>query len=83
MNFYQLQIGEYELEEVGEMEEEIEEGEEREESTMKQGGARIRTRPQMKLIGRPVFIYIPRYFRKNKDYNYQYHRIDHPQRNPF
>lgn len=78
MNVYQLPNGEYELEEVEE--EEMEEESTGEESTVRQRPTRVRAKPQMKLIGRPVFIYIPRYFRKKKDYNYQYHRINHPSR---
>ncbi|KNB41682.1 hypothetical protein JH06_4854 [Blastocystis sp. subtype 4] len=86
MNVYQLPNGEYELEEVEdtegeEMEGEMEEVEEGKESTVRQRRTRVRARPQMKLIGRPVFIYIPRYFHKKKDYNYQYHRINRPPRN--
>ena len=37
-------------------------------------GTRVRVRPQMKLVGRPVFIYLPRYFKK-KNKREAYHRI--------
>lgn len=65
MNVYQLPNGEYEMEEVGEEKEEV--GEEKEE--------RVHVRPAMKLVGRPVFLYIPRYFHKKKDYSYEYKRM--------
>ena len=45
-------------------------------------GTRVRVRPQMKLIGRPVFIYLPRYFKKKSHKKEAYHRIQRtPQRN--
>ena len=37
-------------------------------------GTRVRVRPQMKLIGRPVFIYLPRYFKKKSHKKEAYHR---------
>ena len=43
--------------------------------------SRIRMRPAMKLVGRPVFLYIPRYFhKKRRDYSYEYHKIHSSQR---
>lgn len=43
---------------------------------------RQRVKPRMKLLGRPVFIYLPRYFkRRRRDYNYMYHpapKLNHP-----
>lgn len=68
MNVYQLPNGEYEMEEVGEKEN-MEAGE-------KEETERVRVRPAMKLVGRPVFLYIPRYFhKKKKDYSYEYKRL--------
>ena len=78
MNVYQLPNGEIELEEISEESEvEIEE----EEEVVPRGPkgtttGPIRRRPRKKLIGRPVFIYIPRYFHKpKKDYEREYHEI--------
>lgn len=77
MNVYQLPNGEYEMEEIqvpAENETEVEAPSEGETS-------RIRMRPAMKLVGRPVFLYIPRYFhKKRRDYSYEYHKIHSSQR---
>ena len=63
---YELDNGEYELEEF--------DPNSKEEPTQV-----VRTRPRMKLIGRPVFIYLPRYFHKSKrDFAAGYHRVDPP-----
>ena len=92
-NIYELPNGEYEMEEIGEDDgEEIEMEEMGEEYGMEEtveasGTARPRRRrervkPRMKLLGRPVFIYIPRYFKKQRrDYNYMYHPAPKIQRN--
>ena len=61
---YELPNGEYELEDT----------------TQKEGEKTVvRTRARMKLIGRPVFIYLPRYFHKsNRDYAAGYRRMSAP-----
>ena len=61
---YELPNGEYELEDTSQKEGE---------KTV------VRTRARMKLIGRPVFIYLPRYFHKsNRDYAAGYRRMSAP-----
>lgn len=64
MDVYELPNGEFELEDT----------------TQKEGEKKVvRTRPRMKFIGRPVFIYLPRYFHKsNRDYAAGYRRMNAP-----
>ena len=64
MNVYQLPNGEIEMEEIDASEEAVQQQS---------------TRPRKKLIGRPVFIYIPRYFPKaKKNPGRSYHEMKKP-----